>query len=618
VTSKTSNCSATPPLKTPLKALSFFSGSMGLELGLEQEGIEILLACESDPAARSTIEFNRPDIALIEDIRRYSAAEILERAGLSSSEEIDLILGSLPVCTFDYWHRDRWRVEQCDPLLGFSYGNRDRWRVEQCDPLLRLVDIIAELKPKFAVIESIAQLLYASLPDIPDSIDKITHPTLSQYTQIGNIFSFIIHKLSEVGYGVSFNLYNTADFGSSQQMERVIIICNRGGEELPYLTPTHTNNNLNELPRWKTLRDSIGEISSDRHTFRKLPKGEAKYYLSLKPGEFWQRTDQQQEEIVEAGKFALTNKIRVEFYLRFVWDEPLPALVSWYKFSAHPEADRYLSVEECKLIQELPDDWEIKGNLTSQYRQVARATPSSLGRAIGKMLLAYLEQENSISYGQKIKYIFDRISTPEEWRKEVNSYNSLGLKYEKYWQFATHKYFLLYGKDTEIEVICTTKERADLLVRSMNMIIEFKPEFNKRNLRDGVDQLNGYAEDPKIDVKRKVLIGLPPKSESKKIAIIEEIQKLKNENINLEIHMHDPEIGNFNLYQILNLDREECSELEKKIIETKQNFFEWLFIFFTKTIPYYLNEADDCFTGAVYAVGDLLNSSSQIQSNSIQ
>ncbi len=82
--------------KPTLKALSFFSGCMGLDLGLEKEGIKVLLACEVDPAARKTIEANRSDIALIGDIRDYSAAAIREKAGLSANEEIDVIVGGPP------------------------------------------------------------------------------------------------------------------------------------------------------------------------------------------------------------------------------------------------------------------------------------------------------------------------------------------------------------------------------------------------------------------------------------------------------------------------------------------------------------------------------------------
>lgn len=62
------------PDRHSLNALSFFSGCMGLDLGLEQEGIKMLLACEVNPAARKTIEINRPDIALLGDIKNFSSA----------------------------------------------------------------------------------------------------------------------------------------------------------------------------------------------------------------------------------------------------------------------------------------------------------------------------------------------------------------------------------------------------------------------------------------------------------------------------------------------------------------------------------------------------------------
>ncbi|MFM7984863.1 MAG: modification methylase SinI, partial [Candidatus Fonsibacter sp.] len=37
------------------KALSFFSGAMGMDLGLEKAGIHVLLACEIDKVCRKTI-----------------------------------------------------------------------------------------------------------------------------------------------------------------------------------------------------------------------------------------------------------------------------------------------------------------------------------------------------------------------------------------------------------------------------------------------------------------------------------------------------------------------------------------------------------------------------------
>ena len=64
-------------------ALSFFSGAMGLDYGIEKAGIHPLLASEIEPNARKTILLNRPNIGLIGDINNYSAKDIRKFANIS-------------------------------------------------------------------------------------------------------------------------------------------------------------------------------------------------------------------------------------------------------------------------------------------------------------------------------------------------------------------------------------------------------------------------------------------------------------------------------------------------------------------------------------------------------
>ena len=64
-----------------IKALSFFSGAMGLDIGLEKAGIDVILACESEKFIRETIKLNRPKIKVLEDINNYSAKEIRKKQG---------------------------------------------------------------------------------------------------------------------------------------------------------------------------------------------------------------------------------------------------------------------------------------------------------------------------------------------------------------------------------------------------------------------------------------------------------------------------------------------------------------------------------------------------------
>mgnify|MGYP003897687973 FL=1 len=48
--------------KKDLKLLSFFSGAMGLDIGLHKVGFKTLLACEIDKSSRETIIANNPKI----------------------------------------------------------------------------------------------------------------------------------------------------------------------------------------------------------------------------------------------------------------------------------------------------------------------------------------------------------------------------------------------------------------------------------------------------------------------------------------------------------------------------------------------------------------------------
>lgn len=370
-------------IKPDLKALSFFSGCMGLDLGLEKEGIKVLLACEIDAAARKTIETNRPEMALIGDIRDYSAAEIREKAGLSSTDEIDVIVGGPPCQAFS------------------SAGKRKGFNDERGNVFLTFIDLITELKPRFAVIENVRGLLSAPLKHRPHDMRGKDFPSLSQDEQRGGALLFVIQKLRRAGYSISFNLYNAANFGSPQQRERVVIACSRDGKKLPYLTPTHSDKGLYGLPAWKTLREALDDLPKSGHHFVKFPEKRLNYYRLLKPGQYWRDLPEElHQEALGAAYHAGGG--RTGFYRRLAWDRPAPTLVTHPAMPAtdlaHPEEDRPLSIEEYKRIQEFPDDWFIAGTLIDQYRQVGNAVPCSLGRAIARMLLAHLRDELLINY----------------------------------------------------------------------------------------------------------------------------------------------------------------------------------------------------------------------------
>jgi DNA (cytosine-5)-methyltransferase 1 len=385
-----------------LKALSFFSGCMGLDLGLEQEGIEVLLACEIDSATRKTIQINRPNLPLIEDIRDYTAIEIREKAGLSQTEDIDMIVGGPPCQAFS------------------SAGKRQGLNDERGNVFLTFIDLITQLKPRFAIIENVRGLLSAPLNHRPHHMRGKNFPSLSQDEQRGGALLFIIQQLKQAGYSISFNLYNSANFGTPQQRERIIIACSRDGKKLPYLTPTHSENNLYNLPQWRTLRSALEELPEEHH-FVKFPEKRLKYYRLLKPGQNWRNlpVELQPEAL---GKSYYSGGGKTGFYRRLAWDKPSPTLVTHPAMPAtdlaHPEADRPLSIEEYKRIQEIPENWIITGSLLQQYRQVGNAVPCSLGKAIAKMLINYINGKTPIVY-PNFPYSRYHHTDDVSWMKEI-------------------------------------------------------------------------------------------------------------------------------------------------------------------------------------------------------
>ena len=108
-------------------ALSFFSGAMGLDLGMEKAGIHALLACEFDKNCRRTISANRPDIALIGDIRKYTADQVMEMAKIPKDHEIDLIFGGPPCQAFS--------------IAGEQKGFND----ERGNLFLNIIDLISSI-----------------------------------------------------------------------------------------------------------------------------------------------------------------------------------------------------------------------------------------------------------------------------------------------------------------------------------------------------------------------------------------------------------------------------------------------------------------------------------------
>jgi len=373
--------------KNNLNVLSFFSGAMGLDIGLHKAGFNTLLACEIDNASRQTILSNRPQIGLIGDIRNYTTEEILEYAGLKHKEEVDLIVGGPPCQAFS------------------SAGNRMGLADERGNVFLKFIEVIEKINPKFAVIENVRGLLSASYDiDTKPEEENLLPSELKKLK--GATMFYVYNRLIAAGYQLSFNLYNSANFGTPQVRERVIIVCSKVNKTVPFLKPTHSQNGDLGLPKWNSLKYAIGDLSSKYCDFIKFPEKRLKYYRLIKEGQNWRNLSQDMQIEALGNSYYLAGG-KTGFLRRLAWEKPSPTLVTHPAMPAtdlgHPEADRPLSVQEYKRIQEFPDSWDIKGSLANKYKQIGNAVPVSVGEAIGRLILELIKG-NEIDSFPAFKY----------------------------------------------------------------------------------------------------------------------------------------------------------------------------------------------------------------------
>ncbi len=358
---------------TPI-ALSFFSGAMGMDIGLEKAGFETLLTCEIESVIRDTISRNKPGIPIIGDIRQYSAKEVLDIAGVDVSTDVDLIVGGPPCQAFS------------------TAGRRQGFNDDRGNVFLTYLELATTIRPKYIVIENVRGLMSCPIKHRPHCRRGESFDTLQTDELTGGALLHIIKIMEDNGYSVSFNLYNAANFGTPQKRERIIIVCNRSDIKVPHLKPTHSEDEKWGLKPWETFRMAVDGLTDHHHV--NFPESRLKYYRLLKEGQNWRNLPKElQQEAMGNSYFAGGGK--TGFYRRLAWDAPSPTVVTHPAMPAtdlcHPAEDRPLSVEEYKRVQEFPDNWEITGSITDQYKQIGNAVPVSLGVAVGKCLTSHMQ-----------------------------------------------------------------------------------------------------------------------------------------------------------------------------------------------------------------------------------
>lgn len=369
-----------------MKAISLFSGAMGLDLGFMAAGFGVRLANDIDQRARDTALSNLPSIAYINrDIDTVPFDELLN-SSLLKREEVDLLIGGPP----------------CQPFS--PAGKRMGLADPRASPLKYFIGAIKSLRPRAFVMEEVPGLLSSRLKHLPISERLNRTPTPEE--QPGSAFRVVMDMLHSTGYRIVYSKVNAADFGSPQVRERVLFIGLRDSEPTMPL-PTHSPAGSRKTRPWVTLWEATANISdvvSDSIGFGPKMRRFMQY---VPPGGNWKEIPTDLTKEAMGGAFYAGGG-KMGFYRRLSWDEPSPTVVTTPAQKGtvfvHPEQERSLNIREYARIQGFPDDWQIIGSVADKYRLIGNAVPVQLSFSVALHVKKLLEGKVDVEKGTLSAY----------------------------------------------------------------------------------------------------------------------------------------------------------------------------------------------------------------------
>ena len=386
-----------------MKALSLFSGIMGLDIGLEQAGIEIIACCENDYYCNNTIKSNKPNLHCfsksIEDLKTHEIISSIEMP-----KEFILVGGP--------------------PCQSFSTGgNRLGLSDLRGNLVLEYLRFISELQPTAFIFENVGNILTSAIKHRPINLRpgknwnlaKYSHQNFCEHDDInekmdenelsGSAFRLLIKEIHALNYSISFGILNSADFGAPQKRIRFCMLGFRDVNEAGLPKPTYGPNTGQP---YNTLKSAIFDLSSNPGPHSIYTYQVERLFQKIPPGGNWKDLPLNDQKEALGGAF-LAGGGKTGFMRRLSWDAPSPTLTTKANRKGtalcHPTETRPLSIMEYKRIQGFPDDWIVTGSMSQQYQQIGNAVPVPLGRALGNKVLETLAL-NQVKKEQKISDLY--------------------------------------------------------------------------------------------------------------------------------------------------------------------------------------------------------------------
>ena len=355
--------------------ISFFSGAMGLDIGLELAGLKVVAGQDNDPSCVDTIKANGRKV-ISGDIRKIYPEHILEAVNLKQAEPF-LICGGPPCQSFS--------------TAGKRLGINDP-RGSLFMDYIRMIDYA---RPRFFIMENVKGLISSSINGHKNSIDTFSLFNYSEPCENSSEKEFaldiVLSEFTKLKYKTVYGLLDAVNYGVPQFRERFVLLGSRDNENIFLPVPTHFQTHQDDNYRWMSLRSAISDLENNPGECTFFSPDRIAFLKMVPSGGNWRNLPIECVENAMGGAYKSSGG-KVGFYRRLSYDEPSPTLVTSPVQKAsmlcHPVMDRPLSVREYARIQQFPEEWVFSGNTINKYRQIGNAVPIGLGKALGSALLA--------------------------------------------------------------------------------------------------------------------------------------------------------------------------------------------------------------------------------------
>ncbi len=330
------------------RSIELFAGAGGLALGLEKAGFAVVLLNEINKDAVATLQKNRPQWNVtLGDISKLDLTHFRNK--------IDFLSGGFPCQAFSY------------------AGNKQGFGDIRGTLFFDFARAVEEVQPRVFLGENVRGLLNhdhgRTIDTIKEKIRAIGY-TLVEPRVLKAIYYRVPQKRERLFFvGIRNDLAGDVDFQWPAPYKHIV-----------------------------TVRDALkqGELFVDDVPMsdgQQYPERKKEIMTLVPPGGYWRDLpDAVQREYMKKSYFLGGGKTGMA--RRLSWDEPSLTLTCAPAQNqterCHPEETRPLTVREYARIQTFPDEWNFTGSLSSRYKQIGNAVPVNLALAMGRRLIAFL------------------------------------------------------------------------------------------------------------------------------------------------------------------------------------------------------------------------------------